>query len=539
MEIKKIRWKLTPFLLIGVLFVVLLSIPVLFSVTQLFNDSPKWMFIVSNVLTTYLTNTLILVFLVGVFSLSIGFYAAYVISTKSFKGRNLLSLCLYLPLAIPAYVLSYLYVDTLSYSGRVYRLFVALGISSNFNLFSMTTAIFVLTLSLFPYAYIPLKAYLKNRNQHHEDVARMLRVPLWKRIFSVHLPLMLPTLMTALMFIVFETVNDYGVTKYLNIKTISVGMFDAWFQLNDLTSALYLAMIYIVVLLSFYVVYQRIVKDTKKDTIKTYEKPYLISLNKKQTLLYTLPLWILVVLSLGLPIVELILNTIESFQIESILPWLRALGATLLVALFASFIIVVCSIIIANTKRFTTSIWIKKILNFPIFGYAFPGVMIALMYYVFFIHFDRFLKPIYALFGSQRLILSLSIWMLISALVFRFIAIGFKQISNSYESIGMHHTLSSYTLRKGKWMTLLKIDIPMIRRGLIAGFILSFIDIIKELPMTLLLRPFNVQTLSTLIYTYINNEDISKASFASLTLIIISVIFIIAFKSLGRKKNVS
>ena len=521
------------------LLVVLLSIPVLFSITQLFNDAPKWSFIVSNLLTTYLTNTLILVFMVGVFSLSIGFYAAYVIATKSFKGRNILSLLLYLPLAMPAYVLSYIYVDTLSFSGRVYRLLSFFGITSQFNLFSISTAIFVLTLSLFPYAYIPLKAYLTKRNQHHEDVARMLRIPIWKRILSVHLPLLLPTFMTALMFIVFETVNDYGVTKYLNIKTLSVGMFDAWFQLNDLTSALYLAITYMIVLLSFYIVYQIIVKDTKKDNIKTYEKPHLTSLNKQQTLLYTTPLWILVFFSLGLPLIELLLNTIQSFQIESILSWLRALGTTLMVALLASLIIIIMSLLISNTKRFTWSKGIKKLLNLPIFGYAFPGVMIALMYYMFFIHFDRFLNPIYTLFGNQRLVLSLSIWVLISALVFRFFAIGFKQISNSYESIGIHHTLSSYTLRKGKWMTLLKIDVPMIKKGLIAGFILSFIDIIKELPMTLLLRPFNVQTLSTLIYTYISNEDISKASFASLTLIIISGIFIVVFKSLGRKKDVS
>jgi iron(III) transport system permease protein len=518
---------------------VLLSIPVLFSITQLFNEAPKWSFIVSNILTTYLINTLILVFMVGVFSVSIGFFAAYVISTKSFKGRNLLSLFLYLPLAMPAYVLSYIYVDTFSFSGRMYRLLSIFGITFNYPLFSMSTAIFVLTLSLFPYAYIPLKAYLTKRNQHHEDVARMLRIPLWKRIVSIHLPLILPTLMTSLMFIIFETVNDYGVTKYLNIKTLSVGIFDAWFQLNDLTSALYLAITYIVVLLSFYFVYQLFIKDTKKDQIKTYEKPHLNSLNKRQTLLYTMPLWILVFFSLGLPIIELLFNIIESFDMNSIIPWLNALISTLIISLTASFIIIILSLLISNTKRFTTSHWIKKILNLPIFGYAFPGVMIALMYYMFFIHFDRFLKPIYSLFGSQRLVFSLSIWMLMSALVFRFFAIGFKQISNSYESIGMHHTLSAYTLRKGKWMTLLKIDIPMIKKGLIAGFILSFIDIIKELPMTLLLRPFNVQTLSTLIYTYISNEDISKASFASLTLIMISVIFILVFKSLGRKKDVS
>lgn len=513
--------------------------PVIVAVTQLFNDAPKWDFIVSNVLITYLSNTLILVISVGFLSLGIGMFAAYIIATKTFKGRKILALLLYLPIAMPAYVLSYIYVDAFSYSGRIHRLLTSLGVTLNLDLFSITTAIWVLSLSLFPYAYIPLKAYFQQRNQHHDDVARMLRIPLWKRIFSVHLPLMLPTLMTSLMFIIFETVNDYGVTKYLNIKTLSVGIFDAWFQLNDLTSALYLAMIYIGVLLSFYILYQVLIKDTKKDSIRIYEKPHLMSLNKKQVVFYTGPLWIIVFLSLGLPLMELVLNTIVSFKIQSIMPWFNALLSTLVTAFIASFMIIVIGVLISNTKRFTKLSWIKKGLNIPIFGYAFPGVMIALMYYMFFIQFDRFLRPIYALFGNQRLVLSLSIWMLISALVFRFFAIGYKQISNSYESIGMHHTLSSYTLKKGKWTTLLKIDIPMIRKGLIAGFILSFIDIIKELPMTLLLRPFNIQTLSTLIYTYINNEDISKASFASLTLILISGAFIIVFKSLGRKKDVS
>ncbi len=165
--------------------------------------------------------------------------------------------------------------------------------------------------------------------------------------------------------------------------------------------------------------------------------------------------------------------------------------------------------------------------------------MVALIYYYFFVRIDNFLDPAYQTIFQSGHILSLSIFVLIGALVFKYFAVGYKQISNVYDIIGLQHTLTSYTLKKSKWKTLLSVDIPMIKRGLIAGFILSFIDIIKELPITLLLRPFNVQSLSTLIFTYINNEDISKASTASLLLVMITGILIIILQSFGKGKNVS
>ena len=512
-------------------------LPMVLSLTKLFDDPIKWTFIVSNLLSSYIINTIILVLCVSFFSVCIGYYASYMMTQTSFKGKSILSILLYLPLAMPAYILSYVYVDTLSFSGRIYRFFLSMGISLELNLFSMSMAVFVLTLSLFPYVYIPLSTYFRTRNQHHIDVAKMLRVPLIKRITNIYVPLMLPTLLSSTMLIIFETVNDYGVTKYLNIKTLSVGIFDAWFQLNDLTSALYLAFGYVVIVLIVYSLYKVLSKDTKKDINKFTEKRYYKKLTIKQTWLYITPLWIIVFLSLGLPLIELVLNILQSFELSDLRPWFEALIWTISIALLTSLLIMLLSVIIANAKRFSNSKIIHNIVAIPILGYALPGVMMALMYYIFYINLDRFFRPLYQLLSTQHVVLSVSIWMLITALVFRFFAIGYKQVSNQYTSIGTYHALTSYTLKKGKWTTLLRIDIPMIKKSLIAGFILSFIDIIKELPLTLLLRPFNVQTLSTLIFTYMNNEDINKASFASLTLILLSFICILIVTSLGRKPH--
>jgi len=528
-----------PFFKSSVIITFVLMMPFVFAITMFFGDAPKWSFIISNLLTTYVTNTMTLVLSVSVFSMMIGFYAAYIIETMSFKGKRILSLLLYLPLAIPAYVLSYIYVDTLSYSGRLYQILSSLGLDFSGIVFSMPMAIFILSLSLFPYAYLSFKVYFKTRNTHHFDVARLLRIPFLKRLTRIHIPLMLPTFMSALLFITFETINDYGVTKYLNIKTLTVGMFDSWFQMNDLTSSFYLALIYVVVLLFVSTIYVFIFKQSIIDSSKSNVTSYLRKLTLKETMLYTTPLWFICLFSLFIPMIELILNSVQSVNIASVLSSVQALIQTLMMTFISSAAIILFALIIKNIQRLMHHKKGMSIFKLPLVGYAFPGVMVALIYYYFYIRLDQLLNPLYQILFQRGLIISLSSVVLIIAYVFKYFAVGYKQISTTYDIIGTQHTLAAYTLKKSKLKTLVFIDIPMIKKGLFAGFILSFIDIIKELPMTLLLRPFNVQTLSTLIFTSINNEDISKASFASVLLIILTSVLIILLQSFGRKNNVS
>ncbi|MGB0203313.1 MAG: ABC transporter permease [Acholeplasmataceae bacterium] len=539
MDIKTTIKNQKPFFKSSVIITFVLMMPFVFAISMFFGDAPKWSFIVSNLLTTYVTNTMTLVLSVSVISMMIGLYAAYMIETTSFKGKKILSLLLYLPLAIPAYVLSYIYVDTLSYSGRLHQILLSLGLDFSGIVFSMPMAIFILSLSLFPYAYLSFKVYFKTRNTHHSDVARLLNIPFLKRLTHIHIPLMLPTFMSALLFITFETINDYGVTKYLNIKTLTVGMFDSWFQMNDLTSSFYLASIYVGLLLLVSTIYLFIFKRSIIDSSKSNVTSYIKKLTLKETMLYTTPLWLICIFSLFIPMVELILNSVQSVNLASILSTGQALIQTLMMTFISSTAIIFFALMIKNIQRLMHHKKGMSIFKLPLVGYAFPGVMVALIYYYFYTRLDQLLDPLYQILFQRGLIISLSSLVLMIAYVFKYFAVGYKQISTTYDIIGTQHTLAAYTLKKSKLKTLVFIDMPMIKKGLFAGFILSFIDIIKELPMTLLLRPFNVQTLSTLIFTSINNEDISKASFASVLLIILTSVLIILLQSFGRKNNVS
>lgn len=539
MEIKTTIKNQKPFFISSVIITFVLMMPFVIAISMFFGDAPKWSFIVSNLLTTYVTNTMTLVLSVSVLSMMIGLYAAYMIESMSFKGKKILSLLLYLPLAIPAYVLSYIYVDTLSYSGRLHQILLSLGLDFSGIVFSMPMAIFILSLSLFPYAYLSFKVYFKTRNTHHSDVARLLNIPFLKRLTRIHIPLMLPTFMSALLFITFETINDYGVTKYLNIKTLTVGMFDSWFQMNDLTSSFYLASIYVGLLLLVSTIYLFIFKRSIIDSSKSNVTSYIKKLTLKETMLYTTPLWLICIFSLFIPMVELILNSVQSVNLASILSTGQALIQTLMMTFISSTAIIFFALMIKNIQRLMHHKKGMSIFKLPLVGYAFPGVMVALIYYYFYTRLDQLLDPLYQILFQRGLIISLSSLVLMIAYVFKYFAVGYKQISTTYDIIGTQHTLAAYTLKKSKLKTLVFIDMPMIKKGLFAGFILSFIDIIKELPMTLLLRPFNVQTLSTLIFTSINNEDISKASFASVLLIILTSVLIILLQSFGRKNNVS
>ena len=528
-----------PFLFSGIIMAMLIIIPLLFSLNKILETSDKWPFIVEQLLMTYVSQTLILV--VGVITLSslIGGLSAFVIATYQFKGRRLLEILFYLPMAVPPYALSYIYVDSLSYQGRLYRMLSMIGIDSNINVFSMGMAIMVLSLTLSPYIYIPLLAYLKNKDVMYEDAAKLLHKSWFHRMRLIHVPMMLPTLLSAGMFVLFESLNDYGVSKYLNIKTLSVGMFDAWFQLNDMTAAFYVAFIYIGVIIGVSIMYQLMKKNKNTSTLTNAKKSRYQQLQGWQRYVFPTSLWIIITWSLFWPMTELVLNIITSWSNINVRAFFHALWNTLMIASIASGIIIVTALFVGNFYRFARNQWVKKVSSIFVIGYALPGVMIALIYYVFFIQVDQFLLPLYGIIHTRDLVLSLSIWMLISAFVFRFFAIGFRQVIVSYETIGQKHTLASYTLHMSKLKTLWFVDIPLIKKGLIAGFIISFVDIAKELPMTLLLRPYNTQTLSTLTFTYVNNEDIAGASLPSLVMIVLSAILILILTSKRKDSHVS
>jgi iron(III) transport system permease protein len=527
MELKKglLFLKQHPFLWLSITIGVVIFLPIINASYSVFTEGKNWQFVVENRLLMYLTQSVILVLSVLFLSTLFGVYASSIVSLYDFKGSKILSLLLFLPLAMPSYVMAFIYQDIVREQLKG-------------SLMNLMGAIIILSISLFPYVYLTTRAQFKYLNTSLNEAAKLMKMSTYQRWWLIHLPMLKPGILTGVMFVVFETLNDYGTVSYFNVKVLSVGIFETWFGLNDRLSGLRLSWIYV----GMVIVFMSLLALRKKPHIsltrpsKAWTKK---KLNLKEYFLKVMPLWGLILMSFIIPVLYLIRDVLEVF---SQINYLKVLGATLnslILGSGAAWIIMVLALVLANANRFYHQKFVKIMSKISLIGYVLPGVLIALMYYVWFIELDHFLNPLYALFGQQGLVLSLSIIMLLSAYVMRFLSVGYNHLNSNYRAIGTHHTLTSYVLKKSKWKTLYAIDIPMLKWGILTGFLLVLVDSLKELSMTLILRPFNYHALSTLIYQYVMDEQLAMASAASLILIGVSASFMVLVDWIGGKRDVS
>jgi iron(III) transport system permease protein len=198
------------------------------------------------------------------------------------------------------------------------------------------------------------------------------------------------------------------------------------------------------------------------------------------------------------------------------------------------------SLVVANFHRSNKSMFGRALTRITTLGYSIPGAIIAIAVVVFFISIDNLLYPLYQLINPNtiKLILSSSVTMLVFAYVLRFMAIGYNTIESNYEKIGINYTNASYLLGKSKLRTFFKVDLPMLRFGLVSAAVLVFVDIIKELPLTLILRPFNFHTLATRVYQFAGDEMIYEAAIPALILIGVCAIAIYWLTHFGQSEEI-
>jgi len=240
-------------------------------------------------------------------------------------------------------------------------------------------------------------------------------------------------------------------------------------------------------------------------------------------------LWFVLAVGFIIPFLQLlwylVLTINKSFNMRIVLATLNTVFNSIITAV----IIVIIALFMANFSRMkarskASKSWVK-LANL---GYAIPGAVIAVAVHVFFVDIDRLLAPIYSVIipNGPRLVITMSLFTLIFAYVLRFLSIGFNSIDSQYDKIGTKFTESAYTLGSSRMDALIRVDIPLIYPGLIGAFILAFVDIIKELPLTLILRPANYDSLSTIVHTYARDEMIQESSLPSLILITIAGVLI-------------
>ncbi|WP_394188446.1 ABC transporter permease [Paenisporosarcina quisquiliarum] len=523
----------------------LLFLPNLTIVTGIFTPTNEnWEHMKEFVLSSFIKTSLILISATAILTITIGLSLAWLIAQYQFPLRNFLKWALILPLSIPPFIGAYTYHGIVNYTGIIQstlRDHFGLNLSpAFFDIMNLPGAIFIYTMFLYPYVYTITRIFLSQQSASLIESARMLGKGPWRTFFQVVIPISRVSIIGGASLVVLEVLNDYGVVKYYGIQTFTTAIFQTWFGLGDIESSIKLAaslMGFVILILMI----EKILRGRRQysySTTKVRPLP-LIRLNGWRAGIATA--YGLLILSLGffVPIAQLIdwmILTIGTIPMGEFLTYVKN---SVLVAGISATAIIVFALIVGNFSRLVHGRIAKLLPKLTILGYSIPGAVIAVAVVTAFIALDRFLVPLYRLIGMETtLFLSVSLVMLISAYIIRFFAIGYNSIESGYDKIGTDFRDASRLLGVGLTKTFFKIDVPMLKGAIISGFILVFIDILKEIPLTLILRPFNFDTLSTKAFQYASDEKIMEASQASLLIVGISALAIVIFyKFLEKEPN--
>ncbi|WP_171046440.1 ABC transporter permease [Lentibacillus cibarius] len=526
------RSNLNTWTVLSILFVVLILLPSLSIILQFSAETNEnWDHIKEYMLDTYIVNSVILILFVGFFSAIIGSSLAWLISAYDFPLRGFFQWGLILPLAIPPYIGAYTYHGILNYTGVIQTtLRNQWDVTVNqqyFNIMNMPGAIFIFLIFLFPYVFTITKAFLARQSTSLVENARILGTSSWRIYFKIVLPIARASIVAGVSLVILEVLNDYGVVKYYGIKTFTTAIFQTWFGLGDLGSAIKLSGTLMLLILGL-IILERILRGRKRFSFTTTKVTLLQPVKLKGSSKWLAFSYCMFVFTIAfiIPFTQLVYWAFLTYNQGFSTEFLRVIGNTVFVAFAAAAMITIMAVVIGNISRLNRGLIAKVFPKVTILGYSIPGAVIAVGIVSLFISID---EVIYQWGWASSYILSTSIVMLIFAYIVRYLAVAYNSIESGFERIGIHFTEASRMLGNNVTKSFFKVDVKLIRGAIFGGFILAFIDILKELPLTLILRPFNFETLATNAFNYATNEMIQQAAIPSILIICISALSIYFF----------
>jgi len=505
----------------------------------------NWYHIKTYLLQDYITNTLVIIGFTGVFTVLAGSGLAWLISAYDFPGRRIFNWALILPLTIPPYIGAYTYNGILNYTGVVQRLLRnVLEVQVNpksLDIMNIQGAIFIFTVFLFPYVYTVTRAFLTNQSASLIENARLLGKNSLEIFVRVVLPISRGAILGGMTLVIFEVLNDYGVVSYFGVQTFSTAIFKAWFSMGDIDTAVKLSGVLMTIVISVLLL-ERGLRGRKKFSYTTSKVRPIVRTRLREMKGFLAFFVSFMFLSLGflIPVLQLLVWSSLTYKKVLNIAFLKLLGNSVLVALVAALIILGVSVIIANFSRLQEN-WVGKLFSkVTLLGYSIPGAVISMGVILFFVDFDRKLEWFYKMLNSNSitLVLSTSIVMLIFAYSVRFLAVGYQSIEAGFEKVGNKFFEASRMLGNGVTQTFFRVDLPMIKPTVISAFALTFVDIVKELPLTLILRPYNFNTLATKTYEYATDEMIHEAAIPALLIILVSIASVYLLNKLGEKERI-
>lgn len=512
----------------------LVALPVLVVLGSIFADASEvWEHLAATVLTQYVSNSLALMVGVGIGVCAIGVSTAWLVVACDFPGRRWFEWALLLPLAAPAYLLAYTYTDWLEYYGPVQTTLRTLFGWEKANAYwfpnvrSLGGAIAMLSLTLYPYVYILARVAFLEQSRCTLEASRSLGCGPWRSFFTVALPLARPAVMAGLALALMETLNDFGTVQYFGVPTFTSGIYRTWFGMGERVaaaqlSALLMLFIFALLLLERWSRRQARYYQTGNRTpaVSGY------GLGWRQALLAQVVCGLPIVLGLLLPGGLLLQMTLTHLDETLDQRFFELAYRSFLLASITAGVAIVISLVLAYGVRLNRSQPIKIGVRLAAMGYGIPGAVIAIGILIPVIRLDQGIATLVKnSFGvSPGLLLTGTATALVFAYLVRFLAVSLGAVEAGLTKIQPSLDEAARSLGNSPTQTLLNIHVPLMGSSLLTALMLVFVDVMKELPATLVMRPFNFDTLAVRVYQYASDERLVEASAPALMILLVGLV---------------
>ncbi|CAM2865177.1 ABC transporter permease [Vibrio diazotrophicus] len=528
MKEKHLVWKTSSVVLAALLVLPILAI----FFTAVGHTDDVFAHLMATVMPTYAQNTIVLVVSVMALSLLFGIPSAWIMAMCKIPGEKVLQWALVLPLAIPGYIVGYIFTGWFDYAGPVQVWLRELtGWQAGEYWFpdirSLTGASLVLALVLYPYVYLLCRATFMEQNVSLLQSARLLKCTPWESFRRISLPLARPSIAVALSLVAMETIGDFGTVNYFAISTLTTAVYDTWLNYSNLNAAAKISaiMLVIVLLLLSAERYSRRKQKLYQTQFNSHEDfRYDLSGWKKWLALFWC--WGLVATAFIFPLMQLISYAYTYFEQSWTEEFRQYAFNSLKVSLTAAIVAVSVALVLnfyARLKQNRTSVALMRLSSM---GYAVPGTVLAIGVMVPVLTLDHTVNDIAKAmqWGRPGLIFSGTMFAIIFAMLVRFSAVAIGSIESSLNKVSPSLDMAARTMGCQSNSMLWRVHFPLVRRGALIAGLLVFIESMKELNASLLLRPFNFETLATYVYNYASDEHLELAALPAVLLVLVGLI---------------
>ena len=521
--------------ILAIVTAVTLMLPILVVLVNLFNaNDVVWQHLYDTVLVDYVSNSLWLMLGVGTGVLLIGVPCAWLTSMCHFPGQRWLSWALLLPMAVPAYIIAYTYTGVLDFAGPVQtmiRQLTGLGYGEYwfFEVRSLGGAIVMLTLVLYPYVYLMARAAFLEQSANTLEVARTLGCSNVSAFFKLGLPLARPAIVTGLTLALMETLADYGTVQYFSVSTFTTGILRTYYGFGDIAAASQLAGVLLMFVTALILLERysrrRIRYHTSGIKKATHKHIKLTGMAGVFALLMcVLPI------SLGFVIPAGVLAYWAIFLAEPIgSDFVHLAWNSFYLAALAALIVVALALLLSYAVRLNNSRSVAMSVTVAGLGYALPGTIIAIGTIVPLAWLDHRIIELVKTYsdGKVGLIFSGTLVALLFAYTVRFMAVSLGAVQNGLGKIKPSMDMAGRSLGLSPSKVLLKIHVPLLKGSVLTAVLIVFVDVLKELPATMVLRPFNFNTLAVRAFELASDERLIDAAPASLMIVLVGLVPVI------------